>query len=237
MTAAIAHLTGPGLRSSLRGRWARVFSALAIVLPVPLLAALGLSLPLPSSVERLAAKLVPFGDADALDANGTQALARGAIVHARGEQDAGGRVASTASDGSVVPFLPVSAAGKGATHDGALPTVTEPRGETSEGSRDNGAGADASAAASGTKQSGDDSGPAPTTGGGSITSPGGTQTAPDPDPETSPVETATNTANGTVGSATNTVTTATGSATGTATAAADSAGGTVSDTVGGINPP
>src|SRR5436309_10804453 len=84
MTAAFGDLTGPILRYCVRGRSARIFTVLAVVLPVPMLAALGLSLPLPATVERLAAKLVPFGGA--FDARGTHALPRGSIVLVPGEQ-------------------------------------------------------------------------------------------------------------------------------------------------------
>lgn len=60
----------------------RVLAALAVLLPVPLLAAAGLSLPLPATVERLAAKLVPFGKLSAAAAAATH----GSIVLAAGEQ-------------------------------------------------------------------------------------------------------------------------------------------------------
>jgi hypothetical protein len=60
----------------------RVLAALAVLLPVPLLAAAGLSLPLPATVERLAAKLVPFGNASVAAAAATH----GSIVPGTGEQ-------------------------------------------------------------------------------------------------------------------------------------------------------
>jgi hypothetical protein len=77
MTAALAHLTGPAMRR----RGGRLVSALALVLPIPLFAALGLSLPLPATVERLAAKLVPYGHVDS-----DEALVRGSITLAPGER-------------------------------------------------------------------------------------------------------------------------------------------------------
>lgn len=49
---------------------------LAVLLPVPLAAATGLSIPLPATVERLAAQLVPFADPAYL--GGTQPFAAGA---------------------------------------------------------------------------------------------------------------------------------------------------------------
>jgi hypothetical protein len=58
----------------------RALAALAAALPVPLFAALGLSLPLPATVERLAAKLVPFADQSALDAARADAPENGFIV-------------------------------------------------------------------------------------------------------------------------------------------------------------
>jgi hypothetical protein len=44
----------------------RILLALGVCLPVPLLAATGLSIPLPATVERLAASLVPFAEAASL---------------------------------------------------------------------------------------------------------------------------------------------------------------------------
>lgn len=46
----------------------RALPVLGVVLPVPVLAATGLSLPMPSTVERLAARLVPFADASVVGA-------------------------------------------------------------------------------------------------------------------------------------------------------------------------
>jgi hypothetical protein len=76
MTAALVHLTGPGMRSRCRGLGARLLAVLAVVLPVPVFAVLGLSLPLPATVERIAAGLVPFGHSEspAVAAAGTIVL-------------------------------------------------------------------------------------------------------------------------------------------------------------------
>jgi hypothetical protein len=67
-------------------RWELALIVIGLSLPIPLFAATGLSLPLPATVERLAAALVPWTNAAALEEN--QALdtgARGAIVRAPGE--------------------------------------------------------------------------------------------------------------------------------------------------------
>jgi hypothetical protein len=58
-------------------RFRRFFAALAVCLPVPICAASGLSLPLPATVERIAAALVPFVDTVAMSAN--EALRPGAV--------------------------------------------------------------------------------------------------------------------------------------------------------------
>jgi hypothetical protein len=69
-----------GLRHLLR-RWERVLVVLAVCLPVPVLAATGLSIPLPTTVERLAAALVPWGNAANLEADESPTVgADGAIV-------------------------------------------------------------------------------------------------------------------------------------------------------------
>jgi hypothetical protein len=63
-----------------------VLVALAVCLPVPVFAATGLSLPLPATVERLAAALVPWADAASLEADESLSVgADGAIVLARHE--------------------------------------------------------------------------------------------------------------------------------------------------------
>ena len=57
---------------------------LGICLPVPLFAATGLTIPLPASVERLAAALVPWVETALVDSNGS--LLRGTITLAPGER-------------------------------------------------------------------------------------------------------------------------------------------------------
>jgi len=69
----------------------RTLMVLGVCLPVPLLAATGLAVPLPATVERLAVALVPWADVAALDAN--EALKRGTrglIVLDRSERAATG---------------------------------------------------------------------------------------------------------------------------------------------------
>jgi hypothetical protein len=64
--------------------WERVMLALVVCVPVPALAFSGLSIPLPSVVERIAAALVPFAGAETIE-DGTT-LASGRIVQAPGEK-------------------------------------------------------------------------------------------------------------------------------------------------------
>jgi hypothetical protein len=70
-------------------RWHRVLAVLGICLPIPIFAATGLSVPLPATVERLAAALVPWaGDATLADTQAFSVGENGSIVRAPGE-DAG----------------------------------------------------------------------------------------------------------------------------------------------------
>ncbi len=220
MTAAMGHLTGLAVRPRLRGRSARVFTVLAVVLPVPTLAALGLSLPLPATVERLAAKLVPFGDSNALE-DASRAPAHGSIVLVPGEQ-AIGQVGSSASGGSRISPLATSAAGHGATRNAALPTpaATEPHGQPSDTTR--GGGATPSAP----KQSGDTPSPVPTDGGGPPPPP---PPGPGPSPPPSPTPV--------VDTVIGTVTTATSPAADTTKAVVDAAASAATSALGGIKPP
>jgi hypothetical protein len=62
-------------------RWQRALALLGICLPVPICAASGLTLPLPATIERIAASLVPWADARAMSANeALRAGARGTIL-------------------------------------------------------------------------------------------------------------------------------------------------------------
>src|SRR5918998_4327444 len=62
----------------------RVLVFLGVCLPVPVFAATGLSVPLPATVERMAAELVPF--ADAVPLGDTPVQTRGAIVLTQAER-------------------------------------------------------------------------------------------------------------------------------------------------------
>jgi hypothetical protein len=67
-------------------RWQRVLAVLGVCLPIPIFAATGLSVPLPATVERLAAALVPWaGDATLADAQAFSIGENGSIVRAPGE--------------------------------------------------------------------------------------------------------------------------------------------------------
>jgi uncharacterized membrane protein YgcG len=82
MTAATASIGHRSARARIQRHWERTLIVLGICLPVPALALTGLSIPLPTTVERLAAALVPW--AETSSAAGNDALstgARGAIVH------------------------------------------------------------------------------------------------------------------------------------------------------------
>ncbi|MGH2932582.1 MAG: hypothetical protein ACRDKK_06940 [Gaiellaceae bacterium] len=77
------------MRTAWRRRCERTLVCAGVLLPIPLFAASGLSLPLPASVERLAAALVPWAEAAT---NGNELLARGpggSIVRLGGEQSEG----------------------------------------------------------------------------------------------------------------------------------------------------
>src|SRR6266508_6817977 len=91
MSAALVHPTRAArcplseeessTRSRVAGRLARLAVVAAVALPAPLFAALGLSLPLPAAVERLATELVPFAAAPVLEAASTNYVgAHGSIV-------------------------------------------------------------------------------------------------------------------------------------------------------------
>jgi hypothetical protein len=86
MSVAPGYPLPSAARVQLARRWELALIMIGLSLPIPLFAATGLSLPLPATVERLAAALVPWTNAAALEAN--QALdtgPRGSIVRAPGE--------------------------------------------------------------------------------------------------------------------------------------------------------
>jgi hypothetical protein len=70
--------------------WERAILVLGVCLPVPALAATGLSLPLPAAVERVAAALVPWAETDPLGEQSTRG-SRGKIIFAPNERRASTR--------------------------------------------------------------------------------------------------------------------------------------------------
>jgi hypothetical protein len=74
------------LRPPLSRRLEHLFVALGICLPIPVFAATGLSVPLPTTVERLAAALVPWANASA---TAEPEPVAGKIVRAPGERPVG----------------------------------------------------------------------------------------------------------------------------------------------------
>jgi hypothetical protein len=232
MTVAIRHLARP----SLGGRTTRVLTVLALVLPVPFCAALGLSLPLPATVERIAAKLVPFADSVALSTNDEQLLgAQGSIVRGPGE-------AATNDGGAVDPRGPLPALGpRGADTGGAAQGKTD--GSTTASS--NGPGVTTPA-----KEAHDSSAPRQNDPGSGSTSPSGSTSTPDPgstppkggtgpDPPSSTpsvVETATGAAASAVEDGSNAADTAASTVTDTAAGAAGAAGDAVNGVVGPVLP-
>jgi hypothetical protein len=86
MTIAPDYLAPSAARVQLARRWELALIVIGLSLPIPLFAATGLSLPLPATVARLAAALVPWTNASAVQED--QALAtgaRGSIVRVPGE--------------------------------------------------------------------------------------------------------------------------------------------------------
>jgi len=195
LTAVFVHLTGPGMRLRCRAFCGRLLAVLALVLPVPVCAVLGLSLPLPAIVERIAAKLVPFGTGET-----RSAAEGGTIILAPGEQRSEG--SSIQLDGPAVSMkrragLPAAAtSGPRATSPGAETAtgVSAPQGEGRGTTPTNGG---PTTSAPNTSSDGVAQAPAP----------GGTQTGDGSEPaEPSLVDTAETTANGAVDTATTAVT-------------------------------
>jgi hypothetical protein len=221
MTAALGHLTG----SPLRVRGGRFLCVLALVLPVPLFATLGLSLPLPATVERIAAKLVPFADTDSLDAS-VSAGARGSITLAAGEA----RLTSAHAAPSVgapaertvratrTPGAQLTAGGRPDIRTGEETTGKAPDATL-------GGGSEHSTSPSSPQQTASDPAPAPAAPQESTQSEGGSEPSAPP-----VVDNATDAASGAVESATNIVTD-------TANNAVDATTDAASGALGGINPP
>jgi hypothetical protein len=134
MTAAIAHSLPTAFRfarTRARARLEHIALVLGICLPVPLLAVTGLSIPLPSSVERLAAALVPWAETSNLDASGAGG-ASGSIIRTPGEGGTNSSRQQSSSRSSLDPRASASAApgdkpaasAPGAPAEGTRPGVT-----------------------------------------------------------------------------------------------------------------
>lgn len=227
MTAAFGDLVGPAVR----GRGGRFLCVLAFVLPVPVFAALGLSLPLPATVERIVAKLVPFGDSIGLAA-GT----RGSIALAPGELRTD---ASTAAPAPLAPATSRAGIGESRSSGVADPAIVRPGPRTGDVNEADAtkptAGPERTSAPSLPQHNADDPGTTPSSGGGSS---GGSQTGGGSDPGGSqPIDTVTNTANDAVESVSTAVTDATKPVEEATKDAVDSATSAGSGALGGIKPP
>jgi hypothetical protein len=189
--ARLAPLASPGplaAQRTLLHRYERLLLAAGLCLPIPLLSMTSFSLPLPATVERLAAALVPWGDETTLDAN--EALAAGstgAIVRAAGERLAAQAEGPDKSAMRVV-FQTSQQRGEGSgsvTLDGSKQATTGKKSGDGDDGGDGGGGEET---------------PSPSPGSG------GTEPAPAADPIQGAVDTVTDTAHSTVDE---TVTTAT----------------------------
>jgi hypothetical protein len=228
MTAAFGELVGP----TVRRRGGRFLCVLALVLPVPLFAALGLSLPLPATVERIAAKLVPFGDSIGL------AGGRGSITLASGELRTGAHRAASAPLASAKGGAEI---GDGRSPAVAVPAVVRPGPRTGDvneaGATKPTAGPERTTAPSLPQHNAGDPSTTSSSGGGGGSS-GGSQTGSDSDPgDSQPIETVTNTANGAVESVTTAVTDASESVDDTTNDAVESVTSAGSGALGGIKAP
>jgi hypothetical protein len=86
MSVAPGYPIPSAARVQLVRRWELALIVIGLSLPIPLFAATGLSFPLPATVERLAAALVPWTNAAAFEENHALATgAKGSIVRAPGE--------------------------------------------------------------------------------------------------------------------------------------------------------
>ena len=233
MTAAFGQLTG----QTLRGRAGRSLCVLALVLPVPLCAALGLSLPLPATVERLAAKLVPFAQQGpaSIDADGS-------IVLASGEE----RTAEPAQTRGAQPATHVSLAAA-TSAQGGRPHGVNTGAQVSPGARpdvktgEEGNGSGAAKSTNGTEAAASTPAPAAPTATPTTSTQTTTTTTPvekpsqdkDPGTPTQVVDSTVNTVNTTVGSTAETAVGKTESATETVKETAATATETATGVVGG----
>ena len=171
MTVAPESVILPALRSGRRlrlsRRWQHAFTVLGICLPVPILAATGLSIPLPATVERLAAAIAPWaGEEGVYDREALASGRSGSIVYVAGEHRADAVVAPSAAANprDQTPDEQASGAGGGGPRAGD-------GGGTGSGGGGGGDGASGGA------------------GGSTSTTPtGGTEPAVDPSDPTSPVQ-------------------------------------------------
>jgi hypothetical protein len=209
-------------------------TVLAVVLPIPLFAAFGLSLPLPTSVERLAAKLVPFGDDSLLGSGREGSLARGSIVLAATENGASERAASSSRPtGQKARDVETHSAGSdvaGPARTDAAPTPASAQDAVDKP----GAGSGTADGTSPSSSSGEKSASIP--GGGSDPAP---PPAPTPTPAPSPsppqvVSAVGNTANNAVSTVTTTATSAVSSTSDAAKGVVDTTTSTASGIVSGL---
>jgi hypothetical protein len=213
------------MRLRCRGFGVRLLAVLAVVLPIPVFAVLGLSLPLPATVERIAAGLVPFGDAEspAVGADGTIVLVPGEHQSQSNPAEPG-RSPGATTRSTRLPAAeitgPRAAGPSGETSAGA----TAPAGGDVRGSGPTDDGRLSSAPSSGT----------PTTPTSETTTPSGGGSEPAEPPTL--VDTATSAANGAVNTATTAVTDTVGPPADTAKGALDSAEGAATGALGPIKP-
>jgi hypothetical protein len=123
MSVAPGYPLPSAARVQLARRWELALIVIGLSLPIPLFAATGLSLPLPATVERLAAALVPWTNAAALEEN--QALdtgARGSIVRAPGEPAPESPVTPSAAANPRAAGVADSPSAGNGTHDPAKNT-------------------------------------------------------------------------------------------------------------------
>ena len=228
------HLTGPGMRLRCRGFGARLLAVLAVVLPVPVFAVLGLSLPLPATVERIAAGLVPFGDVEppAVRTDGTIVLVPGEQQSQSSPAEPGRSLGSiTRSTGLPAAAITGPHAAGPSTEAGPGAGATAPAGGDVRGATPTDDGRLTSAPSSNTPIT-------PTT----PTTPTTETTPPPPGGGSEPaepptlVDTATSAANGAVNTATTAVTNIVGPPADTAKGVVDAAEGAATGVLGPIKP-
>jgi hypothetical protein len=171
MTAATASIACPSARTRLVRHWERSLIVLGICLPIPLLAATGLSVPLPATVERIAAALVPWMDASAVTENDALLTGTsGEIIRSPSERSepASPTPAAVSNPRSAVDEAVASQSGNGKSDGGRH----NPGGAGgSEGSSGEGSGSGGSGGSSGS--GGGSGGGSPGAGGGTTNPVGG----------------------------------------------------------------